>query len=114
VGYGQGTRPKCHSRDARSVLSELEARRVVVLLCGVRPHTNIGYEREKAFAAMFAGLAREYNVLFHPAFDDAFVDDVQLKALDGLHPNAAGNKAVVTQILPTVEALIDRVRRKER
>lgn len=110
----RGLDPNVTRATLAVILSELEARRVVVLLCGVRPHTNIGYEREKAFAAMFAGLARECNVLFYPAFDDAFVDDVQLKALDGLHPNAAGNKAVVTQILPTVEALIDRVRRKER
>jgi acyl-CoA thioesterase I len=32
---------------------------------------------------MFSDLAIEYNVLFYPAFDDAFVDDPQLKAADG-------------------------------
>ena len=63
---------------------------------------------------MFSGLASEYNVLFYPAFDEAFVDDAQLKALDGLHPNAAGIEAVVTRILPKVEALIDRARRRDR
>jgi acyl-CoA thioesterase-1 len=110
----RGLDPNVTRAALAAILSDLEARRVVVLLCGVRPHTNFGDEREKAFAAMFAGLAREYNVLFYPAFDDAFVDDAQLKALDGLHPNAAGNKAVVMQILPTVEALIDRARRKDR
>jgi acyl-CoA thioesterase-1 len=63
---------------------------------------------------MFSGLASEHNVLFYPAFDDAFVDNAQLKALDGLHPNAAGNEAVVTRMLPTVEALIGRARRRDR
>lgn len=45
-------------------VQNLQARRIVALLCGARPHTNFGHEYEKAFAAMFAGLASEYNVLF--------------------------------------------------
>jgi len=49
-------------------------------------------------------------VLFYPAFDDAF----QLKLPDGLHPNVAGIEAVVTRILPKVETLIDRARRRDR
>ena len=109
-----GRDPNVTRAALAAILSDLEARRVVVLLCGVRAHTNFGAEHEKAYAAMFAGLAREYNALFYPAFNETFVDDAQLKALDGLHPNAAGNKAVVMQILPTVEALIDRARRKDR
>lgn len=62
---------------------------------------------------MFSGLASEYNVLFYPEFDDAFVDDEQLMATDGFHPNPAGIEAVVTRILPQVEALIDRARRRD-
>ena len=107
----RGLDPNVTRAALSAILSDLKARKVVVLLCGVRPHTNFGEEHEKAFAAMFAGLAREYNVLFYPAFDDAFVDDAQLKVADGLHPNAAGIEAVVTRILPYVEALIDRARR---
>ncbi|KRR14907.1 GDSL-type esterase/lipase family protein [Bradyrhizobium retamae] len=106
----KGLDPNVTRAALAAILSNLEARRIVVLLCGVRAHTNFGDEHEKAFAAMFAGLAREYNALFYPAFNETFVDDAQLKALDGLHPNAARNKAVVTQILPIVEALIDRAR----
>jgi acyl-CoA thioesterase-1 len=63
---------------------------------------------------MFSSLAIEHNVLFYPAFDDAFVDDPQLKLRDGLHPTAAGIEAVVTRILPEVEALIDRAGRRDR
>jgi len=110
----RGLDPNVTRTALAAILSNLEARRIVVLLCGVRAHTNFGDEHKKAFAAMFVGLAREYNVLFYPAFNETFVDNAQLKALDGLHPNAAGNKAVVAQILPTVEALIDRARRKDR
>ena len=62
------------------ILRNLEARRIVVLLCGVRTQPSHGDEYKSAFAAMFAGLASEHNVLFYPAFDDAFVDDAQLTA----------------------------------
>ena len=57
---------------------------------------------------MFADLANEYNLLFYPAFDEAFVDDARLKLSDDLHPTALGIDAVVTRILPKVETLIDR------
>ncbi|MET4177866.1 lysophospholipase L1-like esterase, partial [Bradyrhizobium sp. LA6.1] len=69
---------------------------------------------KSAFAAMFSSLASEHNALFYPAFDDAFVDDAQLKLSDGIHPNAAGIEALVTRILPDVEGLNDRARRKDR
>jgi acyl-CoA thioesterase I len=97
-----------------AILRNLEARRVVVLLCGVRTQPSFGDEYKSGFAAMFSDLANEHNLLFYPAFDDAFVDDAQLKLPDGLHPTAAGIEAVVTRILPTVEALIDRARRRDR
>jgi acyl-CoA thioesterase I len=58
---------------------------------------------------MFSGLASEYKVLFYPEFDDAYVDDAQLNATPG-KPTAAGIEAVITRILPQVEALIDRAR----
>ncbi|UPJ97408.1 GDSL-type esterase/lipase family protein [Bradyrhizobium sp. 172] len=110
----RGTDPNVTRAALAAILQNLQARRIVALLCGARPHTNFGHEYEKAFAAMFAGLASEYNVLLYDAFDDAFVDDPQLKALGGLHPNPAGLKEVVTRILPKVEALIGRVSLEDR
>ncbi|MCA1552271.1 lysophospholipase [Bradyrhizobium sp. BRP19] len=106
----RGLDPNVTRAALAAILENLQARKIAVLLCGVRAHTNFGEEHEKAFASMFAGLAREYNVLFFPAINDAVLGNAQLNAVDGLHPNAAGNKAIVAKILPTVEALIDRVR----
>ena len=105
-----GIDPNVTRTALAEILRKLEARRIVALLCGARSQTKLGDEYRKAFAAMFCGLASEHNVLFYPAFDDAFVDDAQLKALDGLHPTPAGIEAVVTRILPQVEALIARAR----
>lgn len=110
----RGVDPNVTRTALADILRELDARRIAVLLCGARTRTTFGDEYKLAFAAMFSDLARECNVLFYPAFDDAFVDDAQLKVLDGLHPNAAGIEVVVQRILPNVENLIDRARRKDR
>jgi acyl-CoA thioesterase-1 len=97
-----------------AILRNLQARRIDILLCGVRTQPTRGDKYKAAFAAMFSGLASEHHVPFYPAFDDAFVDDPQLKLSDGLHPTPAGIEAVVTRILPKVEALIDRAGRSSR
>lgn len=95
-----------------AILRDLEARRIVVLLCGVRTQPRFGDEYKSAFAAMFFDLAKEYKVLFYPAFDEAFVDDAALKLPDNLHPTTAGIEAVVASILPSVETLIESARRR--
>jgi acyl-CoA thioesterase-1 len=108
-----GFTPDATRASLAAILQNLEARRVAVLLCGVRTEPAFGAEYERAFAAMFSALAREHNVLFYPAFDDAFVDNARLKLPDGLHPTAAGIEAVVDRMLPKVEALIDLAQRRD-
>jgi acyl-CoA thioesterase I len=108
-----GRKPDVTRTALAAILQKLSSRHIPVLLCGARAHANLDDGQWKAFAAMFSDLASEYNVLFYPAFDDAFVDDAQLKAADGYHPNSAGIEAVVTRILPQVEALMDQARRRD-
>ncbi len=109
----RGYEPSLTRGSLVAILQNLQARRVDVLLCGVRTQPDRGGEYRNAFAAMFADLASEYNLLFYPAFDEAFVDDARLKLSDDLHPTAGGIEAVVTRILPKVEALIDHAGRKD-
>jgi acyl-CoA thioesterase-1 len=109
-----GYEPSLTRGSLVAIMQNLKARHVHVLLCGVRTQPERGDDYKRAFATMFAELASEYNLLFYPAFDDAFVDDARLKLSDDLHPTAVGIEAVVARILPKVEALIDRARRKDR
>jgi acyl-CoA thioesterase I len=108
----KGYEPVSTRRSLMAILRNLRSRHIVVLLCGVRTAPSRGDQYRKAFAAMFAGLAREYNLLFYPVFDEAFVDDAQLRLPNDLHPTAAGVKATVTHILPKVEALVDLARHR--
>jgi acyl-CoA thioesterase-1 len=110
----RGLEPAVTRAALAAILDNLRARRIPVLLCGVRTQPSLGTEYRNAFAAMFSELARDYNVLFYPTFDDAFVDNAELKLADGLHPTADGIEAVVARMLPQVEALIDRARFRDR
>jgi GDSL-like lipase/acylhydrolase family protein len=74
-----GIQPDVTRTALAAILQKLRSRRIPVLLCGAQPHTILDDVHKKAFAAMFSGLASEYNLLFDPAFDDAFVDDDQLR-----------------------------------
>lgn len=109
-----GVEPTITRTSLAAILQNLRARRIAVLLCGAAPHTKLDDEHKTAFAAMFSGLASEYDVLFYPAFDDAFVNDAQLKEIGDFKPNAAGTEAVVARILPKVEALIGQARQRAR
>ena len=110
----KGFEPNVTRAALEDILNKLEARGVAVLLCGVRTQPSRGSAYQSSFAAMFADLSREHRALFYPAFDEAFVDNPELKQSDGLHPTAAGIEAVVVRILPLVDELIDRARRMGR
>src|ERR1700679_2207648 len=75
----RGLEPAVTRAALAAILDNLKVRRIAVLLCGVRTQPSLGKEYRDAFAAMFSELARDYNVLFYPAFDDAFVDNAELK-----------------------------------
>ena len=45
----RGVDPNVTRASLARILSDLKARRIVVLLCGVRPHTKFGDEHEKAW-----------------------------------------------------------------
>ena len=104
--------PTITRKSLAAIIENLKARRIAVLLCGAAPHTNLDDEYKSAFATMFSGLAGEYDVLFYPAFDDAFVSNPSLKEIGDFKPNAAGTEAVVARILPKAEALIDQARHR--
>jgi acyl-CoA thioesterase-1 len=99
----RGYEPSSTCKSLAAILENLKAHHIDVLLCGVRTQPDRGNAYKKAFAQMFADLANEHNLLFYPAFDEAFVDDARLKLSDDLHPTALGIDAVVTHILPKVE-----------
>lgn len=95
-----------------AILAKLKARRVEVLLAGMRAPRNLGAEYANEFDRIYSELAEKHGVLLYPFFLTGIALDAKLNLPDGMHPNAAGVDVIAQRILPKVEELIARVQAK--
>jgi acyl-CoA thioesterase-1 len=91
------------------IVRRLSARGLAVLLAGMRAAPNLGAEYGREFEAIYADLARDYDLVLYPFFLDGVAVEANLNQRDGIHPTAAGTDTIVARILPKVEELIARV-----
>jgi len=106
----RGIKPEVTRAALDAILSRLAARHIVVLLCGMRAAPNLGADYGQTFERIYPELAAKYGVALYPFFLDGVAGNLSLLQHDGLHPNAAGVDAIVTRILPQIEALIAHIR----
>ena len=88
------------------LLSALAAKKLPVLLAGMRAPPNMGAEYQAAFDGMYQRLADKHGVQLYPFFLDGVAADPKLNQADGMHPNPAGVDVIVARILPSVEQLL--------
>ncbi len=109
----RGLSPEAMRANLDAILTTLEARGIPTLLAGMRAPPNLGREYADAFRKVYADLAAEHPVVFYPFFLDGVAADPALNQDDGIHPNAEGVAAIVERILPKVEDLLSRVKRRQ-
>ena len=110
----RGLDPKI-ARDALdSIITQLKARGVEVLLCGMRAAPNLGADYGRIYDAIFPDLARKHGLILYPFFLDGVTTQAKFTLPDGLHPSAAGVDAIVTGILPQAEEFLGRIRAKRK
>jgi len=97
------------TKSMDAIMGRLAARKLPVLVAGMRAPKNWGDSYAAQFDAIFPALATKYDALLYPFFLDGVVMDPALNQGDGIHPTAPGIKVIVARILPSVEALIGRV-----
>ena len=107
----QGLPPEETKKALAAILGRARAGRLPVLLAGMRAAPNLGADYDRAFDAIYPALADQYGAVFYPFFLDGVAGDPKLNQEDGLHPTAAGVAAIVAQILPSVEELLERAKR---
>lgn len=78
-----------------------------MLLAGMRAAPNLGPACVKAFGAARPKPVEAHGALLHPVFLDGIAGRPSTKP-GGLHPTAAGLKAIVARILSSAERLIER------
>jgi len=93
-----------------AILKRLTARKLPVLLAGMRAPPNLGADYAKAFDAIYPDLAGAHGALLYPFFLDGVAAERSLNQGDGLHPTAAGVDVIVERMLPLVEELVGRAR----
>lgn len=99
------------TRDALDkLLTRLEERGLPVLLAGMRAPPNLGADYGEAFNPIYAELAAAHGAILYPFFLDGVAARQDLNQPDGIHPNAEGVAVIVEGILPSVEALIAKVK----
>ncbi len=103
----RGVDPQITRRAIGTIVRKLRERHIAVLICGMLAPPNMGEEYAMAFKLIFPDAAIAYGALYYPFFLTGVAAVPSLNQRDGLHPTAAGIDVIVSNILPTVEQLID-------
>jgi acyl-CoA thioesterase I len=106
----RGLDPAQTRANLEATLRRLAARRLPVLLAGMRAPPNMGADYVKAFDSIYPALAAAHGAIFYPFFLDGVAGERGLNQGDGIHPTASGVDVIVAKMLPQVEELVSRVR----
>ena len=102
----RGIDPKVTRAALSDILTQLKARKIAVLLCGMVAPPNYGSEYSAGFNAIYPDLAKSFAVPLYPFFLEGVATSAGLNQADGLHPTAEGIDVIVKNILPAVEAFL--------
>ena len=108
----RGTDPSLTRAALSDIISQLKARGIVVLLCGMLAPPNYGHDYADRFNAIYPDLAKSFGLTLYPFFLDGVAADKTLNQADGIHPTPAGVDIIVKNMLPMVEAFLDTIKGK--
>jgi acyl-CoA thioesterase I len=104
--------PQVTRKALDEIVRRLKARRIEVLLAGMRAAPNLGDDYGREFEAIYSDLAKSYDLLLYPFFLDGVAAQAKLNQRDGIHPSAAGVDIIVAGILPKAQELVARAHEK--
>ncbi len=92
-------------RNLESIVEAAQARGVMVLLCAMEALPLYGWQYTVDFHNMYTELAEKYKLPLVPFLLMGMLGNPDLMSSDGIHPNAAGAKAMAATILPYLRPL---------
>lgn len=102
----RGLPPAQARANLDAMLTELNKRKVPVLLAGMRASFNLDKTYRAQFDGMYPALARKHRVRFYPFFMEGVAGNRALLLKDQLHPTAPGVAIIVRRIQPMVLAAL--------
>jgi acyl-CoA thioesterase-1 len=106
----RGLDPAAAEASLAQILARAKAAHIATLLAGMRAAPNLGVDYQARFDAIYPDLADRFGVALYPFFLVGVAADPKLNQKDGLHPTRQGVEKIVANILPAVEALLERVK----
>ena len=91
----RGISPAETRENLGAILTELQERRIPVLLMGMRAPPNLGEAFVKDFDGLYPDLAERYGAALVPFFLEPVYDQPALIQADRVHPTAEGIDALV-------------------
>jgi len=108
----RGVDPAVTRSALSEILTQLKARGIAVLLCGMLAPPNYGHDYADRFNAIYPELSKSFDVPLYPFFLNGVAADAKLNQADGIHPTADGVDIIVHNIMPSVEALLGSIKRQ--
>ena len=102
----RGVAPTATRRNLEAAIEMAKGAGVRVVLAGMRLPPNYGPEYIAAFEGIFPELARQHALPLIPFLLDGVAADPTLNLADGIHPNPAGYRIVVENVLETLLPLL--------
>ena len=104
----RGLDPKLTRANLDAIMKQLAARRIKVVLAGMRAAPNLDPGYINSFETIYPDLAKRYGATLYPFFLDGVAGNAALNQSDGLHPTFGGIKTIVTRITPTIKRALAR------
>lgn len=96
----QGLDPTRTRDNLDRILAKLKARRIGLVLAGMRPPPALGRSYARDFSAVFPALARKHGAALYPDLLAGVAGNPRLNQRDGIHPNAQGVKIIARGLAP--------------
>jgi acyl-CoA thioesterase-1 len=91
-----------------AIVERLRGAGARVLVAGMQVPPNYGATYARAFRAVFPEIARRTGSALMPFLLDGVAADPRMNQADGIHPNAAGHRAIAERVWPHLVALLQR------
>ncbi len=92
--------------NLEAMIRAARERQAKVLLIGMRMPPNYGGAYTRAFAAVYAELARRHRLAFVPFLLEGFADRPEYFLADGIHPNAAAQPLILETVWHALKPLL--------
>lgn len=107
----RGINPDQTKKSLTGIITTLRAKKLPVLLVGMRAPPNMGKTYTSSFDAIYPALAKRFGLRFYPFILADVAAQPHLNQPDGIHPNVKGVEIIVGNMIPVVEKFLGDIAR---